>query len=537
MKPLPGPHEEDLERRRQASDICVFASNCTLHGLGHVFGPGGLTLRRGLWAGAVLLSLTIFLYQVADRIQYYGQFQHVTVLDERESTNLQFPAVTLCNLNPLRRSRITPNDLHWAGPALLGLEPRDHVGYLKALGHPPAPPGFMPSATYDLAELYDRAGHTIHDMLLDCSYRGQHCGPDNFTMVFTRLGRCFTFNSGADGAEILTTFKGGAGNGLEIMLTVQQDEYLPLWKDRDETPYEAGFRVQIHSQNEPPTIEQLGFGVAPGYQTFVSCQKQQLSFLPQPWGDCSSVSLDPDFIMDSPDLLNPSNPSPSPNSVYSLAGCHQVCETKYLSRKCGCRMMYMPGSAPVCSPQQYKDCARPALGSMVRKDLSCPCPNACASTRYAKELSMVRIPSRASASYLAKKYNRSEQYIAENVLVLDIFFEALNYETVEQQKAYEVADLLGDIGGQMGLFIGASLLTILEILDFLFEVFQDRVLGYFQNRRSQKRPRDSLLQQGLDIHRSPGPHLTSIPRPPTPPCAVTRTVSTSHRTCYLVTRL
>lgn len=28
----------------------------------------------------------------------------------------------------------------------------------------------------------------------------------------------------------------------------------------------------------------------------------------------------------------------------------------------------------------------------------------------------------------------------------------------------------GDIGGQMGLFIGASLLTILEILDYLCEV-------------------------------------------------------------------
>lgn len=29
------------------------------------------------------------------------------------------------------------------------------------------------------------------------------------------------------------------------------------------------------------------------------------------------------------------------------------------------------------------------------------------------------------------------------MLVLDIFFEALNYETVEQMKAYEVSELLG----------------------------------------------------------------------------------------------
>ncbi|MGH0124249.1 UNVERIFIED_CONTAM: hypothetical protein FKN15_053511 [Acipenser sinensis] len=30
----------------------------------------------------------------------------------------------------------------------------------------------------------------------------------------------------------------------------------------------------------------------------------------------------------------------------------------------------------------------------------------------------------------------------DNILVLDVFFEALNYETIEQKKAYEVAGLL-----------------------------------------------------------------------------------------------
>ena len=34
---------------------------------------------------------------------------------------------------------------------------------------------------------------------------------------------------------------------------------------------------------------------------------------------------------------------------------------------------------------------------------------------------------------------------SDNILVLDIFFEALNYETIEQKKAYELAGLLGKI--------------------------------------------------------------------------------------------
>lgn len=52
--------------------------------------------------------------------------------------------------------------------------------------------------------------------------------------IFTRMGQCYTFNSGAHGAELLTIPKGGAGNGLEIMLDVQQEEYLPIWKDMGE---------------------------------------------------------------------------------------------------------------------------------------------------------------------------------------------------------------------------------------------------------------------------------------------------------------
>ncbi|XP_055990787.1 acid-sensing ion channel 3 [Sorex fumeus] len=533
MKP-PAALEE--ARRRRASDIRVFASSCTLHGLAHVFGPGSATPRRALWAGAVLLALGAFLFQVVGRVRYYGEFHHKTALDERESHRLTFPAVTLCNVNALRRSRLTPNDLHWAGPALLGLHAAHHAAFLRALGRPPAPPGFMPSPTFDVGRLYARAGHALEDMLLDCRFRGRPCGPENFTAIFTRMGQCYTFNSGTNGAELLTTPQSGAGNGLEVMLDVQQDEYLPVWKDTEETPFEVGIRVQIHSQEEPPVIDQLGFGAAPGYQTFVSCQQQQLNFLPPPWGDCSSAPLNPDLEQDPPDAPSP---SPGPSPPYSLTGCRLACEARYVARKCGCRMMHMPGSAPVCSPQQYKDCANPALDAMLRKD-ACACPNPCAVTRYAKELSMVRIPSRAAARYLARKFNRSEAYIAENVLVLDIFFEALNYETVEQMKAYEVSELLGDIGGQMGLFIGASLLTILEILDYLCEVFLDRVLGYFWNRnrrRSQRHSSTNLLQEGAGGPRTPAAQLTLDPRPPTPPCAIAKTLSASHRTCYLVTRL
>lgn len=49
--------------------------------------------------------------------------------------------------------------------------------------------------------------------------------------------------------------------------------------------------------------------------------------------------------------------------------------------------------------------------TLVRCSEYCACRTPCDTVRYGKELSMVKIPSKASAKYLAKKYNKSEQYI------------------------------------------------------------------------------------------------------------------------------
>lgn len=62
-------------------------------------------------------------------------------------------------------------------------------------------------------------------------FPGEVCHLSAHPQIFTRMGQCYTFNSGVNGAELLTTPKGGMGSGLEVMLDVQQDEYLPVWKD------------------------------------------------------------------------------------------------------------------------------------------------------------------------------------------------------------------------------------------------------------------------------------------------------------------
>uniref|UniRef100_A0A4X1WCI5 Acid-sensing ion channel 1 n=3 Tax=Sus scrofa TaxID=9823 RepID=A0A4X1WCI5_PIG len=479
--------EEEEVGGVQPVSIQAFASSSTLHGLAHIFSYERLSLKRALWALCFLGSLAVLLCVCTERVQYYFHYHHVTKLDEVAASQLTFPAVTLCNLNEFRFSQVSKNDLYHAGELLALLNNRYEIPdtqmadekQLEILQDKANFRSFKPKP-FNMREFYDRAGHDIRDMLLSCHFRGEVCSAEDFKVVFTRYGKCYTFNSGRDGRPRLKTMKSGTGNGLEIMLDIQQDEYLPVWGETDETSFEAGIKVQIHSQDEPPFIDQLGFGVAPGFQTFVACQEQRLIYLPPPWGTCKAVTMDLDFF-----------------DSYSITACRIDCETRYLVENCNCRMVHMPGDAPYCTPEQYKECADPALDFLVEKDQEyCVCEMPCNLTRYGKELSMVKIPSKASAKYLAKKFNKSEQYIGENILVLDIFFEVLNYETIEQKKAYEIAGLLGDIGGQMGLFIGASILTVLELFDYAYEVIKHKLC---RRGKCQKEAKRSSADKGVAL--------------------------------------
>ncbi|XP_055047944.2 acid-sensing ion channel 2 isoform X2 [Misgurnus anguillicaudatus] len=488
-----------------------FANRSTLHGLRFIFPyPSSSSSssrrsasRRLLWTAALLASLVLLVLESAERLAYFLSYPHVTSVDAVVSGSLVFPAVTVCNLNAYRFTRLTQNDLYHAGELLALLDvhlqiPDPHLAEPHVLAFLTEKSNFSNyrPKPFSMREFTERVGHDLKEMMLYCRFQGQECSHQDFKTVFTRYGKCYTFNAAEEGKTLRTTMKGGTGNGLEIMLDIQQDEYLPVWGETEETAFEAGIRVQIHSQSEPPFVHELGFGVAPGFQTFVATQEQRLTYLPPPWGECVSRALESGLF-----------------EVYSVSACRIECETRYIVENCNCRMVYMPGDSPYCTPEQYKDCAEPALAALSAVEgTNCVCRSPCNMTRYNKELSMVKIPSKTSARYLEKKFNKSEKYITDNILVLDVFFEALNYETIEQKKAYEVAGLLGDIGGQMGLFIGASILTILELFDYAYEVVKERLLDMLNREEEEEsRGEDVSTCDPVVNHSETISHSVSVP--------------------------
>ena len=54
-----------------------------------------------------------------------------------------------------------------------------------------------------------------------------------------------------------------------------------------------------------------------------------------------------------------------------------------------------------------------------------------------------------------------------NFLNVDIYYRSLSTERVKQQARFDFLSLFGEIGGFLGLLLGASVLTLIEIFDFI----------------------------------------------------------------------
>ena len=61
---------------------------------------------------------------------------------------------------------------------------------------------------------------------------------------------------------------------------------------------------------------------------------------------------------------------------------------------------------------------------------------------------------------------KSFDYLSKNMISLYVFYQSMGYDTIEQVPAKTGSEIIAEIGGQMGLFLGASLITVFEILQF-----------------------------------------------------------------------
>ena len=157
-----------------------------------------------------------------------------------------------------------------------------------------------------------------------------------------------------------------------------------------------------------------------------------------------------------------------------------------------------------CDPAEMYNCADGAIqyffANYIREgfDKSCDCPTPCKDMRYFYTLSSNR-QSDYSVRHLAETYfveknctNSSDpntcafypdidetiDSLSKNIVDVEIYFETLTFEEIEEWPAYLFLNLLCDIGGAMGLILGSTVLTVVELGEFLSFLIYDAI--YFK---------------------------------------------------------
>lgn len=174
-----------------AHQLEEFASSSTLHGISHIFHHGHYTTHNLLWTMAFLASLGFLFYVYIDRVEFYFQYPHATKLEEEAVHSMIFPAVTICNINLLRFSELSGQDLYWAGEFLGFLDSSDKIvapqkadaEVVKVLSQKLQQSKGERNLPFDFGELYDRAGHQMDQMLIKCRFGSESCNTSDFKTV------------------------------------------------------------------------------------------------------------------------------------------------------------------------------------------------------------------------------------------------------------------------------------------------------------------------------------------------------------------
>ena len=125
---------------------------------------------------------------------------------------------------------------------------------------------------------------------------------------------------------------------------------------------------------------------------------------------------------------------------------------------------------PVCNPYKMVACAIPVYNAFIsnpESEVDCNCIHPCEEMHFTVSVSQARLPQKQIAPLLQEKFGRSDEYIRKNLVVLNIYYGDLSYIQINQDPAYPGASAFGEIGGQMGLCLGASILTVAEFVEFM----------------------------------------------------------------------
>ncbi|GFN96759.1 acid-sensing ion channel 4-like [Plakobranchus ocellatus] len=244
-------------KHRTAKELIhEFCHSTSMHGVHHVMGHRSVW-RRIVWSLLIIGFVTWAVYNVYLIVSDYNSHPVQTSVSSEYQGKMNFPAVTICNLNRIRLSKTSQF-------LLGGLQSGVKSGVDAA-----AINNYIDYFLRQFGRQQQREmGHQMQDMLVKCKFGNEVCTSENFTFSYNlQHGSCYTFagRQTSNRSEWLA-MRAGPGNGLSMEFDVQFDEYLP-------STTASGLKVLIHDNGELPFPEDGGIMAGTGAATSIAIRE------------------------------------------------------------------------------------------------------------------------------------------------------------------------------------------------------------------------------------------------------------------------
>jgi hypothetical protein len=469
VKKEPSPFKQRL-LKKDRSRFNKYIQSTTTHGVVYIF-IGKSKIRRLFWLMIVTTAAVGCLFNVSNRIIFLANGPTSTRVSIIEADSVNFPAVTLCNLNLIRRSyleSVSPGLAEFVRNVFYS-QGNDQICRNDIEQFEPV--SMLVNESFP--DLLWRGRHTAEDTIFICRFKGQECSWRDFVPVLTPSGVCYSFNSGKR-APLMTTNGTGIRFALSLIVSIEQHEYNAALNQ------DAGIKISIHPHTEPPQPDELGIAIPPGKNAFIGV-KQRNILNKNSNRKCRDESATSSF-----NFLHGEFP-------YSVPACQSDCLRSNIAKNCGCFGSGIQAASFTTNPQFHslKNCTIEDICCQiveVYQHDSCDCPVACSRTQYTTGISYSAFPANYAARDLADSVNSqlnttiTTSVFQENFLGINIYFETLSLEEQVTDNAYDIVALLSDIGGQLGLFLGASVISVFEFLTWIFDEVKDRCCGISERK-------------------------------------------------------
>lgn len=443
--------KETVKQRLESSSLIIFPNIV----------KNDSKILKIIWLILSFVSAGFCSMLIIKNVNDYLSYQVITKTNVNYETKLKFPVVSICNsfsqeaydLVELNKSAIQslPNFEY-------NYYTRIYLKYYKNKG-------------INITKM----GKSLKETMFRCSFMQHPCNvSQDFEEYYDmNYGRCFRFNSNKQ--KYVT--KNGKFYSLDMDFYIDENYYNTGQMDQ------KGLKIFI-SDDPTSSVNQDSITIPNGFCSNIAMRKTSITKQRRPYSNCDGDLTNIDSY--GSDVYKIAFES---NQNYNYLSCKNICYQKLLANQCKCQTAYLDKAYDQNLRVCYLDldyleednaCETEVWFNFLNNPNDfCDCPIKCDYVDYSYSISLSDYPTNSYFKSLisnnplikSKYKNQSFDEMRQSMVRINIYYDQMFQISITENIKTEVSDLVANIGGLLGLFLGFSFLSLIELIELFCKIF------------------------------------------------------------------